>query len=34
MVLPHKDVVMHPEFIRKYIHYARHNVKPELSDEA
>ena len=32
--LPHKEVLLHPDFVRKYVHYARHHVQPALTDDA
>mmetsp|Transcript_24201 Transcript_24201/g.81586 ORF Transcript_24201/g.81586 Transcript_24201/m.81586 type:complete len:862 (+) Transcript_24201:205-2790(+) len=28
------EVTLHADFVRKYVHYARHQVEPELSDDA
>jgi DNA replication licensing factor MCM3 len=32
--LPPKDAVLHSDFVRKYVNFARHHVEPSLSDEA
>ena len=33
-LLPPKDAVLHSDFVRKYVNFARHQVEPSLSDEA
>merc|ERR1712072_234270 len=33
-ILPLKDSVLHLDFLRKYVNFARHHVEPTLSDDA